>query len=107
MFLWAGLHQACIRNHSGAVKDLKFGRNERIYVYFEVIMFFRKDPPQTEGRRDADPLIKTAPDRDPPRRSRAGAGEGQQWCKAIVVCRVSEITSQVKSSQVDLENGRQ
>ena len=23
-----------------------------------VIMFFRKDPPQTEGRRDADPLIK-------------------------------------------------
>ena len=54
MFLWAGLHQACIRNHSGAVKDLKFGRNERIYVYFEVIMFFRKDPPQTEGRRHAD-----------------------------------------------------
>ena len=37
--------------------------------------------------------------RDPPRRSRAGAGEGQQWCKAIVVCRVSELTSQVKSSQ--------
>ena len=36
--------------------------------------------------------------RDPPRRSRAGAGEGRQWCKAIVVCRVSEITSQVKSS---------
>ena len=36
--------------------------------------------------------------RDPPRRSRAGAGGGQQWCKAIVVCRVSEITSQVKSS---------
>ena len=34
--------------------------------------------------------------RDPPRRSRAGAGEGQQWCKVIVVC---EITSQVKSSQ--------
>ena len=31
--------------------------------------------------------------------SRAGAGEGRQWCKAIVVCRVSEITSQVKSSQ--------
>ena len=29
---------------------------------------------------------------------RAGAGEGRQWCKAIVVCRVSEITSQVKSS---------
>ena len=42
------------------------------------------------------------PNRDPPRRSRAGAGEGQQWCKAIVVCRVSEITSQVKSSQVSL-----
>ena len=62
MFLWAGLHQACIRNHSGAVKDLKFGRNERIYVHFgEVIMFFRKDPPQTEGRRNADQLIKTSP----------------------------------------------
>ena len=26
---------------------------------FGVIMFFRKDPPQTEGRRDADLLIKT------------------------------------------------
>ena len=26
-----------------------------------VIMFFRKDPPQTEGRRHADPLIKTSP----------------------------------------------
>ena len=25
--------------------------------------------------------------------------EGRQWCKAIVVCRVSEITSQVKSSR--------
>ena len=24
-------------------------------------MFFRKDPPQTEGRRNADPLIKTPP----------------------------------------------
>ena len=38
--------------------------------------------------------------RDPPRRSRDGAGEGRQWCKAIVVCRVSEITSQVKSSSL-------
>ena len=36
-------------------------------------------------------------------RSRAGAGEGRQWSKAIVVCRVSEITSQVKSSQDQLE----
>ena len=61
MFLWAGLHQACISNHSGAVKDLKFGRNERIYVYFEVIMFFRKDPPQTEGRRHAHLRIKSPP----------------------------------------------
>ena len=25
-------------------------------------MFFQKDPPQTEGRRDADLLIKTSPD---------------------------------------------
>ena len=37
-------------------------RLQRILCDFEVIMFFRKDPPQTEGRRDADPLIKTAPD---------------------------------------------
>ena len=27
-----------------------------------VIMFFRKDPPQTEGRRNADLLIKTPPE---------------------------------------------
>ena len=26
-----------------------------------VIMFFQKDLPQTEGRRDADPKIKTPP----------------------------------------------
>ena len=37
-------------------------RLQRILCDFEVIMFFRKDPPQTEGRRHADPLIKTAPD---------------------------------------------
>ena len=42
MFLWAGLHQACLRNHSGAVRDLEFGRNEQIYEHFGVIMFFRK-----------------------------------------------------------------
>ena len=36
-------------------------RLQRILCDFEVIMFFRKDPPQTEGRRDADPLIKTSP----------------------------------------------
>ena len=44
--------------------------------------------------------------RDPPRRSRSGAGEGRQWCKAIVVCRGSEITSQVKPSQVCLVSGK-
>ena len=38
-------------------------RLQRILCDFEVIMFFRKDPPQTEGRRDAHPLIKTGPDR--------------------------------------------
>ena len=36
-------------------------RLQRILCDFEVIMFFRKDPPQTEGRRHADPLIKTGP----------------------------------------------
>ena len=34
-------------------------RLQRILCDFEVIMFFRKDPPQTEGRRHAHPLIKT------------------------------------------------
>ena len=34
-------------------------RLQRILCDFEVIMFFRKDPPQTEGRRDAHLLIKT------------------------------------------------
>ena len=37
-------------------------RLQRILCDFEVIMFFRKDPPQTEGRRDAHPLIKTSPE---------------------------------------------
>ena len=45
-------------------------RLQRILCDFEVIMFFRKDPPQTEGRRHADLLIKTPPDHlkpsDPP-----------------------------------------
>ena len=40
VFLCAGLHQACLRNHSGPVKDLKFGKNEQIYEYFGVIIFF-------------------------------------------------------------------
>ena len=35
---------------------------QRILCDFEVIMFFRKDPPQTEGRRNADQLIKTPPE---------------------------------------------
>ena len=30
---------------------------------FYAIMFFRKASPQTEGRRHADPLIKTSPER--------------------------------------------
>ena len=33
-------------------------RLQRILCDFEVIMFFRKDPPQTEGRRHAHPLIR-------------------------------------------------
>ena len=36
-------------------------RLQRIFCDFEVIMFFRKDPPQTEGRRHAHPGIKTSP----------------------------------------------
>ena len=34
----------------------------RILGILGVIMFFRKDPPQTEGRRNADLLIKTPPE---------------------------------------------
>ena len=37
-------------------------RLQRILCDFEVIMFFPKDPPQTEGRRNADPGIKTWPE---------------------------------------------
>ena len=38
-------------------------RLQRILCDFEVIMFFWKDPPQTEGRRHADHRIKTPPGR--------------------------------------------
>ena len=37
------------------------GRNWAILSDFDVSMFFRKDLPQTEGRRHADHGIKTAP----------------------------------------------
>ena len=39
------------------------GRNWAILSDFDVSMFFRKDRAQTEGRRDADPRIKTPPAR--------------------------------------------
>ena len=55
--------QDFIRPASGTILGLsgtwKFGRNERIYEHFVVIVFFWKDPPQTEGRRHAHPQIKT------------------------------------------------
>ena len=62
VFLCAGLHQACLRNHSGPVKDLKFGKNEQIYEYFGVIMFFRRVRAQREGRRYAHLRIKFPPE---------------------------------------------
>ncbi len=55
--------------------------------------------PRLRAGRGLRSLRPRAQKVDPPRRSRAGAGEGRQWRKAIVVCRVSEMTSQVKSSQ--------
>ena len=39
-------------------------------------MFFRKDPPQAEGRRNADPRIKTAPD---------GSGSGISFTGSILL----------------------
>ena len=45
-------------------------RLQRILCDFEVIMFFWKDPPQTEGRRHAHPLIKTSPEDDASSRGR-------------------------------------
>ena len=49
----------CILGHLCGSLDLISTRFECLGV----IMFFRKDRPQTEGRRDADPGIKTAPAR--------------------------------------------
>ena len=37
------------------------GRSWAILSDFDVIMFFRKDRAQREGRKDAHPLIKTSP----------------------------------------------
>ena len=34
VFLWAGLHQGCLRNLSGAVRDLKFeGKQAILRIY--------------------------------------------------------------------------
>ena len=44
-------------DHSDTLLKPEQARSGRFYG----IMFFRKDPPQTEGRRDADLLIKTSP----------------------------------------------
>ena len=41
---------------------IEMGMKWRVLSRFGVIMFFRKDPPQTEGRRDAHPKIKTSPE---------------------------------------------
>ena len=40
---------------------IEMGMKWRVLSRFGVIMFFRKDPPQTEGRRDAHHEIKTPP----------------------------------------------
>ena len=45
----------------GTILPPSWSAYKRVLCDSGVIMFFRKDPPQTEGRRDADPGIKTSP----------------------------------------------
>ena len=48
--------------HSGPTMPLSVPDINAFSSHFGVIIFFRKAPPQTEGRRDADPRIKTPPE---------------------------------------------
>merc|ERR1711865_1029748 len=66
-------------------------------------MFFRKDPPQTEGRRDARPRIKTPPDRKfyisaPPPPTSGGQGMFRDHPRAFFqvrnFCQVRNLTSE-------------
>ena len=50
--------------HSGPTLPLSVPDINAFFSHFGVIMFFWKDPPQTEGRRNADHLIKTPPETD-------------------------------------------
>ena len=47
--------------HSGPTLPLSVPDINAFFSHFGVIMFFWKDPPQTEGRRNAHLLIKTSP----------------------------------------------
>ena len=82
----------------------------RLLVYARVVAVdvmragSRKFPPLPSPPHRYSPTVARAirpPRNRDPRRSRAGAGEGQQWSKASV----SERTSQVKSSQVVFISG--
>ena len=54
--------------HSGPTLPLSVPDINAFFSHFGVIMFFWKDPPQTEGRRNADLLIKTPPESGAPPR---------------------------------------
>ena len=45
----------------GGVAGAAWAQKNSFLRVLGVIMFFRKAPPQTEGRRYADPGIKTSP----------------------------------------------
>ena len=47
--------------HSGPTLPLSVPDINAFFSHFGVIMFFWKDPPQTEGRRNAHLPIKTSP----------------------------------------------
>ena len=47
--------------HSGPTLPLSVPDINAFFSHFGVIVFFWKDPPQTEGRRNAHLLIKTSP----------------------------------------------
>ena len=55
-------HVACLLALSGSGQLLGSHELGDSLSDFNVIMFFRKASPQTEGRRHADPLIKTSPE---------------------------------------------
>ena len=65
--------------HSGPTLPLSVPDINAFFSHFGVIMFFWKDPPQTEGRRNAHLLIKTSPARLPDAARRTTPGKTNEW----------------------------